>query len=133
MNVPEVFIEFCLVGEDFDPQEITAFLGMAPTDSAKKHRVYNTEAQQYSYESYWSIETEKSETWDVTDHLNLLIKQLAPRKAQIIEIAKRLKAEIKFLICISLHGANGPSVYFEPTVLQFFSDIGAACDVDISR
>lgn len=131
MNKPEVFVEFCIVGDSFDPEEITELIGIAPTDSKKQHRVYNTQIQQYSYESYWSIKTTKSETWDVMDHLGPLITQLAPHSGKIVEISKRLSAKVNFLVCISLNGGNGPGMYFEPMALQFLSEIGASCDVDI--
>lgn len=131
MSTPVVSIRFSIVGEEFDPNDITKSLGITPTAQNSHHRIYCPKTQQYRNESYWSIETQKAKTWDIACFLASLIERLAPYKDEIIKVSKQLNARIMVVVNLDLNGTNGPGMCLGPETLRFLADIGASYDVDI--
>ena len=128
-NEGEVY--FGLIGGDFDPKEMSDFLGIEPTKAKKK-------GKPRPKMSYWCISSGKvvGEIVDVYQMCTDLLKIVKPYKEKII-LAKeqfQVDAYLEVVLWISTdESISTPAIGFDSEVIQFLNEVGAAIDVDTYR
>ena len=124
-------VYFGLFGNDFDPNEVTALLGIQPTKTAEKRNPIPKRAS-------WILSTGKIEAdiIDVYEMSSEIIEKLEPLKSQIIEAMNKYKLEAVLEVVLTVTSDDSkstPAIGFEVNVIKFLSDVGAFIDVDTYR
>jgi len=133
MTYPEsTFImgEFSFYGEDFDPADITAELGIQPSRVRLKGEKYWTDERIIPPKTSWHLETGYQESLDIDTQLLQLTKVLVPKKDEIIKVQKQYSLYSIFCFVIWIIDGRTPALYLEREFLDFANDIGATNDFD---
>lgn len=132
MSSNEGRVYFSLVGDDFEPGEISAFLGIKPTSTKKKGSRVPGKLPRVSS---WEISTENVVNGyvDVYELSTQIIQILKPKKDEIIQAMNRfnLKPHLEVVLWFSTDEKHStPAIGFEVETIQFLAEIGAYIDVD---
>jgi len=128
-NKGEVY--FALVGDDFDPSEVTQLVGLSPTSSGRK-------GAPIPKQGWWMISAGKveGEIIDVYGMSSALVERLAPYSQRIIRAKQQLKldAVLEVVLWISTDDSiSTPAIGFTPEVVSFLNSVGASIDIDTYR
>lgn len=129
MGKPQIRALFWILAEEFDLDQVTKMMGILPTRQAFRKEIYCEDGQ--AHETYWELQTEKMDSWDVNDCLQILEQQLFPLKSTIQEINRQYGTATKVLICIDISDGDFPAMQLEHATLQFISDVQGTCEFDI--
>ncbi len=129
MNEGEVY--FGLIGDGFEPDAITKFLGIDPTRAKAK-------GEPRPKKSFWIISSGnvEAEIVDIYKLSSTLIEKIKPLKDKI-NLAKKqfnLESYLEVVLRISTdESISTPSVGFDSDVIEFLHEVGASIDIDIYR
>jgi hypothetical protein len=127
-------VYFALTGDDFDPDEITNQLGVAPTS---KHRTGDVGRYKPRLDfSLWELSTEETETLDIYELVACLYSQLGSKALEIRRLvdACRLNAVLAVVLWIDTNqNESAPGLGFDEKVISFLHETGASIDIDIYR
>jgi site-specific DNA-adenine methylase len=125
--VSEIKVEFNITGDNFPHEEITKILKIVPTDAYYKNEVFfggpNKDIPMNKKECCWSIETEYTESIDVTAEIQKIYDIIKDKKTELIEISERFSVSYFFMIVI-YYGDN-PIMSIKKELIKFASDINA--------
>jgi len=125
-------VYFALDGDDFDPDEVTEFLGLVPTNIRRKgSRIPGKLPKMNS----WELSTEQviDEYIDVFEMSTQIVNVLKPKLDLIIEAKDRFKAEPRFQVVLTFsmnEEHSTPAIGFEVETTEFLGAIGAFVDID---
>lgn len=127
----EGYVYFGLRGDDFDPAEVSAIVGIKPTLAKRK-------GSPLPKISYWQYGTErqKAELIDVSDLSSRLIKDLSPHVDGILKAKKQfnLEAVLEVVLTVSPDDSvSTPAIGFEKDVIDFLHKVGGTIDIDTYR
>lgn len=127
-------VYFALLGDDFDPDEVTKELGVAPTAKNK-----TGEPGRYKPRldfSSWELSTDEVETLDVYELANQICDQLAGKSAAIRRLVEKysLEATLEIVLWIDTNEKQpAPALGFDDKVISFLHAVGGQIDIDIYR
>ena len=130
-NVGEVYLR--LYGDDFEPNDVSAFLGIEATSALRKgeHRSDIPLPKVSSWEfSSGRFEDEVIDVYDLSENL---VAQLAPFASKIAEARKVFHLDCVFQVVLWIdrdESASTPAIGFDSTVVAFLHEVGATVDVD---
>lgn len=132
MEDNECRVYFALYGDNFDPEEITRFLGIEPTST--KRRGENVPGHIPKFSS-WTLSTENvtGDIADVYDLASEIVRKLQPKRDSIIEVMNRFCAFSKLQVVLSISikdEVSTPAIGFDVETTRFLGEIGAFIDVD---
>lgn len=129
MEKTNMMVEFCMVGDYFNPEEITNLLLIEPTECYMKgsKNIRNIERE----ESCWCIDTGYIETLYISELFDSLINLLANKKEIIMEVKKAYNLFCKFSIVINIIDDNKPAIYLDNNIIEFANFLGADFDFDL--
>ncbi|WP_159967187.1 DUF4279 domain-containing protein [Pseudomonas sp. 9Ag] len=135
MQNNECRVYFALNGDDFDPGELTQFLGMKPTSTKRKGEKIPDRVPKFSS---WVLSTDNvvDECIDVYEIAGEIVKQLQPKKTLIIDAIKRfgLFSKLQVVLSISVDdNISTPAIGFDVETTKFLGEIGAFIDIDTYR
>lgn len=124
----ECEIYFGLIGDNFDPNEVTKIIGIKPTKAKQK-------AEPIPKISYWNYSLGKieNEIIDVYELSSNLVSTLQPYESKIKKAIKQhnLRAVLEVVIWFSTNEeVSTPAIGFDETTIQFLNSIGATIDID---
>lgn len=129
----EIKIEFNITGDSFPHEEITRLLKITPTDAYYKNEVFgggpNKDVPMNKKECCWSVETEYTESIDVTAEIQKVYNILKDKKIELMEISERFAVNYRFVIVI-YYGEDNAIIRIEKELVKFASDINAEFDFD---
>ncbi len=132
MNTNEVRVYFALDGDEFDPDEVTIFLGIEPTSTKRKGE---SVSGRITKNSSWQFSTENI----VNEYINVfkitrdLINKLKPKKDLINQAKSRfnVSARLEVVLWLSINEYHStPAIGFEVDTIEFLGQIGAFIDID---
>jgi hypothetical protein len=128
----ECRVYFALNGGDFDPEEMTRFLGMKPTSTKRKGEKVPDRIPKFSS---WVLSTANvvDECVDVYEMASEIVKQLQPRKELIMDATRKFGVFSKLQVVMSIsveEDASTPAIGFDVEIMQFLGEIGAFIDID---
>lgn len=132
MSANEGRVYFALDGDDFEPDEVTDFLGIQPTSVRRKgERIPG----QIPKMSSWELSTEKvvNDYVDVFAMASDVVKRLKTKKSLIIESKKKFKLtpRLEVVLCFSMNEEHStPAIGFEIETVEFLGAVGAFVDID---
>jgi hypothetical protein len=128
----ECRVYFALNGDDFDPEEMTQFLGMKPTSTKRKREKVPGRIPKFSS---WVLSTANvvDESVDVYEMASEIVKQLQPKKELIMDAIRKFGVFSKLQVVMSIsveEDASTPAIGFDVETIQFLGEIGAFIDID---
>jgi len=125
-------VYFALDGDDFDPDEVTKFLGIQPTSVMRKGSKVDGKLPKINS---WSVSTENvvNEHIDVFEMATEIINILKPKKSLIIQAKERFNVSprLEVVLWYSVNEEHStPAIGFEPETVSFLGEIGAFIDID---
>ena len=125
-----------LYGDDFEPNEVSTFIGLAATRIARRGE--RNAVISRPRESAWKFSLGKVEAdvINVYEMSNSLIEQLAPYESKIVEAVRvfGLFAVLQVVLWIDQdETASMPAIGFERPVLDFLTAVSATIDIDSYR
>ena len=132
METNEGKVYFALVGDDFEPDELTEFLGIQPTSVVRKgskHQGHVPKTDSWQLSS----ETIVNEYIDIFEMTTDIINKLKPVKHLIIEAKGRFNVSprLEVVLWISMNEEHStPAIGFEIDTVKFLGEIGAFIDID---
>lgn len=132
MEINEGRVYFALDGNDFDPDDITKFLGLEPTNIRRKgSRIPGKVPRMNS----WELSTDQviDESINIFELSTQIVSILKPKLDLIIESKSRFNAETRFQVVLTFstnEECSTPSIGFEVETTRFLGAIGAFVDID---
>lgn len=132
METNEGRVYFALDGDDFDPDELTKFLGIEPTSIMRKgSRIVGKIPKMSS----WQLSTENlvSEYVDVFEMSTEIVHKLKPKKELILQAKARFNVtpRLEVVLWFSVNENHStPAIGFEVETVEFLGEIGASIDID---
>lgn len=129
MNEGEVY--FCLFGDEFEPDDVTAIIGLNPTRTIRKG---NPRPKHSSWE--YSTGKIQDEVVDVYEMASSLVSALAPYTDNIIKAKTDLGLQAVFEVVLTIttdDSKSTPAIGFEFEVIEFLYKVGATIDIDTYR
>ncbi|APR66869.1 hypothetical protein CN03_07935 [Thalassolituus oleivorans] len=132
MDTNEGRVYFALDGDDFDPDEVTEFLGIKPTSIKRKGSKVPGRIPKMNS---WQLSTENI----VNDHIDVfemsteIVAKLKPKKKLIMEAKKKFNVSPRFEVVLwfSMNEEHStPAIGFEVETVEFLGEIGAFVDID---
>lgn len=132
MEINEGRVYFALDGDDFDPDEITEFLGLKPTNIRRKGSRVSGKSPKVNS---WELSTEQviDQYIDIFEMSSQIVDLLKPKLGLIIEAKNRFKVEPRFQIVLTFsinEEHSTPAIGFEVETTEFLGAIGAFVDID---
>ena len=135
MNTNEGEVYFALDGDDFDPDEVTEFLGIKPTSIRRKGSKVSGKIPKMNS---WELSTGDivNDYIDVFEMATKVVNKLKDRKDLILQAKERFNALPRFqvILWISMNEKHStPAIGFEVETVKFLGEIGALVDIDTYR
>lgn len=129
MEKSKVKVEFCISGDDFDPQEITEKLSIIPNIVYKQgDPIKNRPLKRRC--SCWQIETDYEESLDAEEQLEKIISKLYPKKEQLQKLHNTYIVNMMFMFVLIIENSQIPSSNFSKEFIEFVASIGAEIQFD---
>jgi hypothetical protein len=116
-------------GGPFDPEELTARIGVHPTHSGRAGETLKFGGPRRR--DLWAIRVGPRDALDLEELLVELFEQLRPGWEQIKQVAQELRLELVIGFVVEIRTNTGPIAHFTPPVLAQLIDLGAALDIDL--
>ncbi|MGK7873059.1 MAG: DUF4279 domain-containing protein [Xenococcaceae cyanobacterium] len=132
METNEGEVYFALDGYDFNPDEVTEFLGVKPTSVVRKGERIPDRFPKFSS---WKFSTGK----EIDDYIDVFLmalsitETLSPKTDLILEAIDkfRVKPRLEVVLWFSAdENVPTPAIGFEVSSVQFLGKIGAFIDID---
>jgi len=129
------YVYFALRGDDFDPQEITNYLGLEPSDFWRKgdKGEYNSSLKY----SCWQLSTEKGKNYIEIDKLvNEIVELLFNKIEKINKLKQRLKLNsvLEIVMDIDINPDKPtPALGHNLKTIEFLYKTRTETDIDIYR
>lgn len=129
MEKTNIMVEFCVLGDEFNPEEVTSKLLIEPSEQYLKgsRSARNIERK----ETCWSINTGYIETLFVSEVLDILLDKLATKKEVILELKNQMNLICKFFVVLNIEDNIKPAIYLDKKVIEFANFVGAEFDFDL--
>lgn len=131
MSQNEGEVYFRIMGENFDPNDITKLVGIEPT----RTRIKSEPTPKFTT---WEFSSGKfaGEVIDIYEISSSLIAKLKPKLPEFTEIINKnnLRAELQVVLWISTNETiSTPAIGFEKDTISFLNQLGASIDIDTYR
>jgi hypothetical protein len=125
----KVNVEFNIVADNFNPDDISSELGMKPSRS---YRIYEQVKDKpiFRDHSLWQIETGYQYSWDINDQLSQIVNIFKDKSDLLLHIIEKYKAYIEIVIVINFENDDKPAIYFDAELICFLNSINAGIQFD---
>ena len=132
METNEGRVYFALDGDDFDPDELTNFLGIKPTSVIRKGSKIPGKIPKFTS---WKLSTENvvNEYIDIFEMSTEIVSRLKPVKNLILEAKDRFKVSprLEVVLWVSTNEEHStPAIGFEVDTVKYLGEVGAFVDID---
>lgn len=121
-------VYFGLWGE-FDPEEVTATLGVVPTATWRRGDRCSFSTTMAQKTNHWAFGTAEKEGFDLPSHVEFVLQRLELVSTELNEVRERLGLTAN-LNCVVWVGRPTPILSFPRETLQRISALGAGFDID---
>lgn len=129
MDNTNIRVEFRIMGEDYNVEEITDVLKIKPTNSWNKGEIIKNTGKRRTY-TLWEYSTETEEVLDVNLHAKKIMEMFSTKIEEIELLKQKYKLDICIEFVIVIENESPPAIYFEPSFIEFAAKIGAQMDID---
>lgn len=130
MDKTNVMVEFVMIGDKLDSNDVTEKLRIIPTKFWKKGD--DIEGRKIKrVDTIWSINTEYEESYDINEQLFEMVGLIKDKKAILKELKSIYDLEYIFSIVINIYDNEKPVMYFNRDFVKFTNDIEAEFYIDM--
>jgi hypothetical protein len=126
-DVDEVSVSVRVSGEDLDPAQITALLGVPPTLAHRRGDAFGG-GRGVRRAGLWSLSVPKSREWELADAVSTLLDQLPSERDVWVSLASRFQVD---LFCGLFLNEWNRGVGLPSTLIQQIADRGMELNLDI--
>lgn len=121
-----------IIGDDFNPDELTKLINIIPTNSNVRGMGVNSRWKPHEWKwCSWRFSTGYKKTFDL-DYLTEEFINIFTNKMELIgDFLKKNKCEAEVWIVLEIGHSMVPAIGFKPTFLSFIQKINASIDIDI--
>ena len=130
MNKTSIAAHLTLVGNDFDTDYVSLFLGTKPSYTRKKGELIRGGTQTFKH-TEWGICVEEAESIDCDTQLKPIFDFIELHNEKLIFIKNELAAEWHLLIYISIKDGYTPGIVLTPDQIAFAHSISAHVGFDL--
>jgi Domain of unknown function (DUF4279) len=124
----EISTYFRLTGA-FNPDEITAVVGIAPTKTHRAGDLISPRATMRYQNNVWRLDSSLDQSCDLEDHIKDVLERLQPGGAALINLCTQYAASIECVI--SSYGGDRPAIAFSRDLLKQVTALNAEIGVDL--
>jgi len=121
----ESYAYFTITG-DFDPAEITAKVGIQPTDSWKKGDRHGKKQIEYKF-SRWSLRSSLPDIESLENHIADVLKQLSKNKEGFRDISMKNDGCMQL---VGIFNVDYPGLHFDSDLVSGLADYSLSVDFD---
>lgn len=131
IDIPIIRIDFVLLGERLDFNQITRKLGIQPTKVKSKHDFPDISKQMGYAKDTWKLSTSQTATFEISEEVRILMRWLESKKEDIVQIQQIFKADVSVNISVHAIEEKQPAYILEKDVIAFLGNIGARAGFDL--
>jgi hypothetical protein len=132
MDKTKLKIDFRIIGDDFNPKEVTEMIQIKPDSMWKKgEKYYKGKIECERSYSDWLITSEYRESLDVDELMKEIIQRIQDKKVMIKECKRKFELDYVFEVIVHIEDAQTPSLFFDSSIIKFINEIEAEIDVDL--
>jgi hypothetical protein len=126
---PRLTTYFDLVGDGFDPNEVTAELGIEPTKTWRRGESLVPGMRPRSHD-VWSLKFGGEASWDFESQLDQLVELMQPRSKALAGLYDRfgIRAHVT---CEVLMEADAPAICLDAKMVSALADLQADLEIDV--
>ncbi len=128
-SLPHVWVSFTLIGDSFDPDVITAALGVRPTSHHRKGDQRGKTARWPR--ARWRVTVGPRDTIEVDAMLAELMAYMASGEREIKRVCADLGLEGTITCAVEPTSSLTPALTFPPEIVRWAADRDIAIDVDV--
>lgn len=123
-------VSLSFFGDDLDPDEVTAILGLAPTFGVRRDGVWltNSGVEKIAKTGSWRLVTEHRQPGDLDGQIADLLEDLSKDLAAWNDLSQRFGGR---LFCGLFMASTNDGVRLMPNTLRQIGDRGLKLDLDI--
>lgn len=129
MDSTRVEVAFCLEGDGFEPDEITARLGILPDSKWRKGEKI-TGKEILRRQSLWEITTGFQQSIVLDEQLAEIYNRIIPIKTLLGEVIERYELDVTLSIVICIENGKAPGIHFEKEMIELLNNLNAEIDID---
>ncbi len=122
-------VDFRIMGDNFNLQDITSFLKIEPTQFWHIGDNIRNTGKKRKY-TCWQYSTGYKETLDINTQLRKIEKIFIEKTNLLIRLKEDYALDYSIDIVIKIENREVPAIYLESPIIQFASNIGARFDID---
>lgn len=125
-----LMVEFTILGDNLNPQEVTEILNIQP----QKQWVKGDGIPRKEYkrkDSCWVISTGYEESLDINVQISKVVKLIEQKIIHLRRLKEVYNLEFIFSIVVNIENNQKPAMYFNRELLEFVNQINAEIDIDL--
>lgn len=130
MNNTNVKVDFRIMGDKYDVQEITRLLNVTPTMTWKTGDFIRNTKKKRPYTA-WIYSTDVEETLDINSQLIKIENLFCPKVEELLFLKQKYNLDFSIDIVIIIENHLSPATYLENSIIKFASCLEARFDIDL--
>lgn len=134
MKKTNIYAEFRIMGDAFDPALVTRALAVQPTEVWRKGDcVYNNQGKCTTLRQYtnWGYKTTTLETLYINEPIQILQETFEDKVDSLLELKKQHNLSFSIDIVIEVENNEPPAMCLEGFILEFAAALHARIDMDM--
>ncbi|MGA9380240.1 MAG: DUF4279 domain-containing protein [Phormidium sp.] len=125
----EIYAYFALTKFDFEPEEITAKLGIIPDETWRVGDLITPRGTIRKKHNGWRLNSKLEKSAELEDHVKSVLEQLQVGWLPLVELCSQYYAEIAGVIYY--WSGSVPAIHFDKHIMQQVAELNAEIDVDL--
>lgn len=130
MEKTNVMVEFRIIGNAYNINEITDCLEVLPSNTWEKGDIIEKNGKVREC-TCWEYSTGYEETYDINSQLVKIYDIFYGKRHMLVKFKESYELEFKIDIVIRIENGEVPAVYLDKEMIEFANIIGAIYDFDM--
>jgi hypothetical protein len=125
----ELSASFMLLGQEFDPAQVTAWVGLTPSRTWRIGDLVQPPAILRHKRNGWVLDSTLPASADLEEHVKSVLERLQPSWAVLVELALQYDTVISCVVYS--YGGDRPAMHFDKDIVKRAAELNAAIDIDL--
>lgn len=126
---PEMSVALTFTGAGFDPDGVTATLGLEPTETWRfGDRILNTRLKREH--DGWSLSTGRKKEIELENQVRSILEKVQSRLNKVKSVSDEHDLDVE-LACVVYVADETPSMHLDSEVVELMAELGAEIDIDL--